>query len=403
MLPVFHGERDPPMIPQILGIYCSQKTEKMGTGGTAKDFVQKIYWFILQLDDESFLVYPLGDAYIPLAVTKRITVKEFISHYLPEPVYYRDHTFPIVSSIQRKLREQDGLDGLDAKEKDFIKLLGLAKKETPSELTSEQLALRIIAQASLDAQRLEMAQRKNINTFGIQLRKDKNFDGAINYYQKALDLNPADDHVHFNIARAYFDKNDLEKSLSYLDHALKINPDFLEAAKFRNYILRTTGVQDPRAGDMPQAAPQPKVQTKAQDKAQPKAQDDVADLGENDSNLEFDDLGIDRRRRPRLSLREHGVKHICMVRRGDETFKAALLDISQTGAKLLLPRDFEVIIQAGDVLVLDSRIPITGNGAAPAIRCVGRWARDKQFGVMFESELPLDIDELPVLLKKDKP
>lgn len=395
------------MIPQILGVYCSQKTEKMGTGGTAKDFVQKIYWFILQLDPESFLVYPLGDAYIPLAVTKRITVKEFISHYLPEPVYYRDYTFPIVRSIQRKLHEQGGLDGLDAKEKDFLKLLGLAKKEAPCELTAEQLAVRIIAQAGLDAQRLEMAQRKNINTFGIQLRKDKNFDGAINYYQKALDLNPQDDHVHFNIARAYFDKNDIEKSLAYLEHALKINPGFVEADKFRNYILRTAGAEDFRPGGMPQAAPQPKVQArpqpKAQDAPQPMKQEDGPELGENDPNLEFDDLGVDRRKRPRLSLRQHGVKHICTVRRGEATFKAALLDISQTGARLLLPRDFEEKIQEGDVLVLDSRIPITGNGAAPAVRCVGRWARDKQFGVMFESELPLDLDELPVLLKKDKP
>lgn len=424
--PVFHGDRDDPMTPQILGVFYSEKMEKMGAGGTVREFSQKIYWFALQLGPSDFLVYPLDDSHLPLPVTKKVGVKEFIATYIPDPVLYRDHAFPLILDLQEKLLSNQECDALG---KRLLKALGMAKKEMDVADSSEELARKIVAQASSDPHLLEAAQRRNINTLGIQLRKEKNFEGAINYYRKALDLNPADDHVHFNIARAYFDKGDHDKCLSYLDHALGINPAFEEAAKFRAYIARSAGVQAaaptqpmPQAQSAPQPTAQPASKPTAQPASKPKAQPaptprsadapspgqagDFAnpaakELEDNFEDINVSDFQMDRRKHPRLSLPKHGIKHVCLAQKDGASFKAALIDISRTGAKLLLPRSFEETINAGDVLFLDPRLPLNTKDGKP-IKCVSRWTRDKLFGVMFEDELPLDVDDLPDILKRNK-
>ncbi len=401
------------MTPQILGVFYTEKSEKMGAGGTAREFVQKIYWFALQLSPSDFLVFPLDDAHLPLPVIKKVSVKEFISAYVPDPALYRDHAFPLIRDVQEKLRtgQECGPAG-----KRLLKALGLAKKEIQAPESADQLAKDIVAQASNDPQRLEAIQRQNINTLGIQLRKDRNFDGAIDYYRKALDLNPADDHVHFNIARAYFDKGDLEKSLAYLDHALGINPGFAEAEKFRAYILKTPGAgagsgaagafttrTAPEKAAAAPAAPTPKTPShppetgaRAARKAAPEQTDGLF------ADIDVTDFSMDRRKSPRLSLAQLGLKHICLAQKDGASFKTALLDISRSGAKLLLPRNFEDVINAGDVILLDPRALLNVPNAKP-LRCISRWSRDKVFGVMFEEELPLDLDALPDILKQNKP
>ncbi len=67
------------------------------------------------------------------------------------------------------------------------------------------------------------------NTLGINLRKEGKFQLAKDAYFQALNLDPQDENIHFNMAKSYYFANDLENSLKYLQNALNINSYFEEA------------------------------------------------------------------------------------------------------------------------------------------------------------------------------
>jgi hypothetical protein len=49
------------------------------------------------------------------------------------------------------------------------------------------------------------------NEFGISLRKSRMVDQSIEYSTRALALTSTDENLHYNVARAYFEKGDTEK------------------------------------------------------------------------------------------------------------------------------------------------------------------------------------------------
>jgi len=69
----------------------------------------------------------------------------------------------------------------------------------------------------------------------VRLRKNGQLDQAGAFLEKALELNPRDDHIMFNLSRVYFDQKLLDKCQDMLKRALDVNPGFVEATKFLGY------------------------------------------------------------------------------------------------------------------------------------------------------------------------
>jgi tetratricopeptide (TPR) repeat protein len=61
-------------------------------------------------------------------------------------------------------------------------------------------------------------------------------DQSIEYYTRALAMTETDENLHYNVARAYYDKGDLAKCRGHLDRALALNPTHEEAGKFLEYL-----------------------------------------------------------------------------------------------------------------------------------------------------------------------
>ena len=59
-------------------------------------------------------------------------------------------------------------------------------------------------------------------------------------YNKALQVNPFDENIHYNLARSYMGVRKLNEAAAVLKKALKINPDFTEG---RN-LLRSIELGD---------------------------------------------------------------------------------------------------------------------------------------------------------------
>jgi len=72
------------------------------------------------------------------------------------------------------------------------------------------------------------------NSMGLTLRRDGDFPGALHAYSQALKLTPKDDHLHFNVAKAYIFADDYEKAIHHLEEAVRLNEDFFEARDLLN-------------------------------------------------------------------------------------------------------------------------------------------------------------------------
>lgn len=75
-----------------------------------------------------------------------------------------------------------------------------------------------------------------LNDSGISARRSGKFDEALLSYSRALELRPDDEGLHYNMARACFEKGDMAGAFACLDAALKINPDFALAQELRDYL-----------------------------------------------------------------------------------------------------------------------------------------------------------------------
>jgi tetratricopeptide (TPR) repeat protein len=76
------------------------------------------------------------------------------------------------------------------------------------------------------------------NTSGIQSRIAKDFDKAVATFKKALFVRPADEVLHYNMARAYIEAGDWKSAGHTIDEGLKNNPDFQEGIQLQSFIRK---------------------------------------------------------------------------------------------------------------------------------------------------------------------
>jgi tetratricopeptide (TPR) repeat protein len=74
------------------------------------------------------------------------------------------------------------------------------------------------------------------NEAGISQRKAGNIDKAIVEYKKALSVSPNDEHVYYNMARAYIEIGQKRNAEVSIGQALQINPQFQEGLILQKYI-----------------------------------------------------------------------------------------------------------------------------------------------------------------------
>lgn len=260
----------------ILGVYSRRVDATIGEGMTLGEYESVTYWYVRQLAEETFEIQPLNTQHVPSGMLTRMEAVKFLRQFEPEPAYYERHTFPAMKTLAKKVRQGEkalAAGDLDESERQFAKALmidelnvdanlGLGEvyvnKEDLPKLKSVLDRLMGIGQVFHDENRVKF------NRFGISLRKHGHFDDAIRYYEQALSATDSDEHIYFNMARAYMDKGDLDQSMVQLQKALELAPDFVEAKKFLAYCRKRL------EGDA--AAPaQPQAPAKGADTPEPPA------------------------------------------------------------------------------------------------------------------------------------
>ena len=76
------------------------------------------------------------------------------------------------------------------------------------------------------------------NDTGINYRVSGDIDKAITSYRKAISISPNDEHLYYNIARAYIEKGKKKDAEECIGQALVVNPKFREGLKLQQYIKK---------------------------------------------------------------------------------------------------------------------------------------------------------------------
>ncbi len=233
----------------INGVYAKMSKITIGTGSTSKATDIVTHYYAEQVNENTVSIDILGVNNKPSGIKKFIDIEDFKKNYqyigdLEDFDENTDMDEVVRKHIERG-KEHFKNKNFDFSEQEFSAALthdensleanhGLSKVYI--ETGDYEKANEILTKMG-DIDNLYNAENKHIfNEFAINLRKQKLYDNAINNYNKALAIDPNDEILYYNLARAYFEKQDLENTKKSLEKALEINPDFSEAKKFLNFI-----------------------------------------------------------------------------------------------------------------------------------------------------------------------
>lgn len=233
---------------EIMGVYSHSTKYEYQVGTRGSRYRNGTYWFVRKRDEETYEVRPLNANHLPTGVIKLISKDDFLQFYTPELSYYQENTLPCMERLQKKVkmgRRYFNLGKLDRAEAEFCSAVVMQNDNVDSNLglsevyaeQQEFTKLRTVLDKLLNIDEVfREEQRHKFNEFGINLRKQELYDDAIRFYAKALEVNEADENLHFNIARAFHGKGKCPECREHLERALALNPEMNEARSFMRLL-----------------------------------------------------------------------------------------------------------------------------------------------------------------------
>jgi tetratricopeptide (TPR) repeat protein len=235
---------------KVLGVFSSQKVSRIGTGTTSRRVVQQSYFFAEELPDGRISLQPLSPVHVPSGPKEIISKEEMLETMLPEPEMYQKEVLPKLRDIQKNIargdryRKQGKSFSAEMEYGKALKIdvdniranfsIGLCYLEREDKVKANEVFERLV---KLDTA-FEQEHKHLFNEFGINLRKSKMLDQAVDYYSRALELTDDDENLHYNAARAYFEQNKLKETAEHLKECLRLNPSHEPALKFIDYLKK---------------------------------------------------------------------------------------------------------------------------------------------------------------------
>jgi tetratricopeptide (TPR) repeat protein len=242
-------------VPERLsGVFSQKKMTKIGTGVTARRAELLSFYYVEEREDGVMVVQALTADDVPFGPKSEITREELLGNYLPEPqktlAHARAALTPQEQEIQKALARGDKFRkrgesftaeyeygkalAMDEKNVRANFGIGLCYIERGDKDKAKEVFERVV---KIDAV-FEDEHKHLFNEFGISLRKSGMLGESMEYYRRALDLSPGDENLHYNMARAAYDKGDINLALRHLKSCLGLNPGHEEAIQFVDFLKR---------------------------------------------------------------------------------------------------------------------------------------------------------------------
>ena len=231
-------------------VFSSAERIKVGTGMTTRTHSSRLLWFVEGLGEGRFSLRKINDHHVPTGEEKVIGRDKLLRDFAPEVEYFEQYTLPAMELLEDYLdegeaqREEGRLYsaegsfnkalGLDEGNVRALFNLGLIYMEMEDEGKTHALMRSLLAIRSAFSGK----DQHLFNEFGISLRKHGLFGEAVEYYSRALDFAPGDDHLHFNLSRAHFERGDWEGCVASLARSRELNPELEPAAELGSLVVR---------------------------------------------------------------------------------------------------------------------------------------------------------------------
>jgi len=216
----------------FIGVYSSLLAGSQGRRGASK---RKQYWFVWDYGDEGYRVQELDAAFRPQGEFLPMAHANFHASFRPEPsilaapIRRPAPSGPLPQAAEQSAAEQAVVE--DHLRAHFGALL--LKVRRGDDIAGALQALRDIAEME---EGIVPAHKYMFADFGINLRKGKLPEIALEHAKRVLALAPGDSHAHFNIARIYHVLGKLGEAEQHLLAALEFSPDLGCARDFLAYI-----------------------------------------------------------------------------------------------------------------------------------------------------------------------
>ena len=236
---------------KIQGAFSTQRVDDVATGAADRKAVRKMYWLAEENDDGSVAVRQLGETMAPIGPERSVPREDFLAKYAPEPELYAGRVLPARKKVHEGIVRAEHKRAEGASYSAEFEFQGVLELDEENARATFGLGLTYLDRGDVEKARdvferivdLEAAFRPEhkhlFNEFGIGLRKSGLLDQAVDYYRKALDMAAdPDENLHYNLARAHFEKGEADMARAHLELALDLNPEHGEARRFLEHLDR---------------------------------------------------------------------------------------------------------------------------------------------------------------------
>lgn len=241
-------------VAKIAGYYIEQVKISLGTGATKRKTTGENIFYAEELPSGKIKLSLLNMAGKPTTITEVVEKEEFFQRCKPKPDFVPPDKTEKRDNFKDKADRHASRGNLHLRKKEYnsaefefqgsLKLdeehvranYGMVKLHL--EKGEEEEAKKILNKLTSIEALFEDENKHIFNEFGIDLRRMKMFDQALDSYRKALEINDKDPILNFNMARALIDKKQWEPALASLERALELKEEFPEAQKLAQ-LLRT--------------------------------------------------------------------------------------------------------------------------------------------------------------------
>jgi tetratricopeptide (TPR) repeat protein len=239
-------------VAKIAGYYIEQVKISLGTGATKRKTTGENIFYAEELPSGEIKLSLLNMAGKPTSITEVVEKEEFFQRCQPKPDFVPPDKSEKLDKFKEKADRHASRGNLHLRNKEYnsaefefqatLKIdeehvranYGMAKLHL--EKGEEEEAKKVLYRLTSIEALFEDENKHVFNEVGIDLRRMKMFDQALDSYRKALEINDKDPILNFNMARALIDKKQWEPALASLDRALELKEDFPEALKLAQLL-----------------------------------------------------------------------------------------------------------------------------------------------------------------------
>lgn len=202
------------------------------------------YWFVARDTNGEYRALEMTENGNFKGDVHHMLEDDVLESYMPDMPFYEMYVADAFNTLSRLLLQNKKTN--DFPEEAHVLLAALLALVRDSSFDGKQeivpgpeieILRQIFREVSSTSPNFEFVY--SLVSAAIKHRKNHNFDQAIFYYMKAMDIGGEDANILFNLARVYHELGALERAKNSLERALALDPSMKMARQYLSYLTTT--------------------------------------------------------------------------------------------------------------------------------------------------------------------